>query len=188
MKKALVLSLVLCAGIATAANAAIPYGTYTFDGDTWGTTGPLLSPGSMLMVFNIGDFALLGTYDSFTAPGPIVVNYDVAAGGLDLVSPVFGEIASNADPFTATATLLFSGAGLEYLTMDIVGSGVLTTGQDFTYSSYYDGTWVATAQNGLAMGDGTLTTNISVVPVPGALLLGGLGAGLVGWLRRRRTV
>ena len=186
MRSIFVVCLVACAGFATTANATPAYGTYTMDGDSWFTTSAI--PGGDLYAFKVGTWTLQSTFDWGSyglVPGGFQDDYQVDALKLTLGPNVFGEVVNNADPMTMTGTWTF-GPG-QTTTLDLEGAGVLTTGQPFTFSSHYEGTWVPFG-SGASIGNGTLTTTVSIVPAPGAIVLCMIGTSVVGWLRRRRSL
>jgi hypothetical protein len=144
-------------------------------------------------------FALVKT----DGPGSLTQLYQsfYATAGADLSFDYFWD-SQDYLPFNDTATgTLLSGAGTGGALVTTLFSESIATdpgnyyGTPWTSVSYQIGaagtyTLLIEVTNGL---DSVLDSyvgidNAEVIPAPGAILLGSIGAGVVSWLRRRRTL
>jgi hypothetical protein len=89
-----------------------------------------------------------------------------------------GGVALGSDVFTIPTPNPVDG-NIEHLSVDVGSYSIMSA--DITYSG-------AGQNNGLDVGTGIDNVAFSTIPAPGAMLLGSLGMGVVGWLRRRRTL
>ena len=119
------------------------------------------------------------------ANGILTLEFDKAVDQLE-----FGVAMNTFSPLTPGYIVrLFN--PVAYVSFNPVNTSPLVTFSEGQFS--YSGPAITMAiiefKNDLPLGRFALDNmTFNTIPAPGAILLGGIGAGLVGWLRRRRTL
>ncbi|MFH1717566.1 MAG: hypothetical protein ABIF19_09470 [Planctomycetota bacterium] len=157
---------------AMAGNYFLPPGTdemqpgyYRWYSDDWGWTHTIIVPGFDSASINWATLEI-DAYDV----DPLLEIDLIYADGVLLGRLDAGDKGWNVTTFNLGPAVLGELAdGRLDIWMDIDSS-----------SSYY--AWAVT------LGSSTLTVDYNVIPSPSAVVLGGIGMSLVGWMRRRRTL
>ncbi|NQT00546.1 MAG: hypothetical protein HQ580_00840 [Planctomycetes bacterium] len=202
MKKLIIICvLFICFGLTGSAQANI---TIDFENDPTGLKpNGWVSADSSLVSFTdssgadlvVGDYGVESHGNALAVywddPGYLVMDFSGIATSLELEFGNDDPTWSNpGDTAILTAFLGATQVGQTAVVMnrdDIMNQSISISGMNFDQATFFYNV-SRTPPNPPGLIEIVDNIKFNVIPAPGAILLGSIGAGLVGWLRRRRTI